>query len=240
MVSGECQATPGITFSGSVAEWISAAVGVVAACGIWSACAGALVLDLRRQSAGVVVSPNVNPEEGWEVQIPYAQWRSVAGRKLGFRVKETALDEGSFRDEDGARYPINSGANVLRVTAVDDGALVNAIRRTLWERTTDAEGVRVGDVVVAVNGLTGPPAVLRQLMLSNPTAIAFRRPRPVFLNALPVRTITEDDVRTTCNICLDTIEVGDEVRDLHCKHFFHRGCADTWLAMSGTCPLCRS
>ena len=30
-----------------------------------------------------------------------------------------------------------------------------------------------------MNGLAGPPAVLRQLMLSNPTAIAFRRPRPV-------------------------------------------------------------
>jgi hypothetical protein len=237
--SGECQAASSITLSGSVVEWMSAAVGLVAACLIWSACGGALVLGLRRQRN--VVAQTVDPERGWEVRIPLSKWRSAVGVKLGMRLKETTLAEGSFGDDSHARYPINSGENVLEVTAVDEGALVNAIRTTLWERSlSGVERVQDGDLVVAVNGRTGQPAVLRQLLLTNPMTISFRRPRPVHLNLLPLRTITAEDAVTTCNICLDTIQAGDEVRDLHCKHFFHRGCADTWLAMSGTCPLCRS
>ncbi|XP_068638390.1 probable E3 ubiquitin-protein ligase XERICO [Aristolochia californica] len=43
-----------------------------------------------------------------------------------------------------------------------------------------------------------------------------------------------------CAVCLCDVEEGDEVRELQCRHVYHRKCLDKWLEHSGvTCPLCR-
>lgn len=44
-----------------------------------------------------------------------------------------------------------------------------------------------------------------------------------------------------CVFCLSRIEEGDEVRELRCRHVFHRACLDAWLLIRprATCPLCR-
>ncbi|CAL5055012.1 unnamed protein product [Urochloa decumbens] len=45
-----------------------------------------------------------------------------------------------------------------------------------------------------------------------------------------------------CAVCLCGIGAGDEVRRLsNCRHAFHRGCLDSWMAHDQrTCPLCRA
>ena len=43
---------------------------------------------------------------------------------------------------------------------------------------------------------------------------------------------------TKCSICLGWYEQGDELRVLPCLHHFHRECADHWLKITATCPLC--
>jgi E3 ubiquitin-protein ligase RHA2 len=44
-----------------------------------------------------------------------------------------------------------------------------------------------------------------------------------------------------CVLCLSGVEEGEEVRELRCRHVFHRACLDRWLATPpATCPLCRS
>ncbi|CAM0944765.1 unnamed protein product [Alopecurus aequalis] len=45
-----------------------------------------------------------------------------------------------------------------------------------------------------------------------------------------------------CAVCLCGIGGGDEVRRLsNCRHVFHRGCIDRWMAHDQrTCPLCRA
>ncbi|XP_027089755.2 putative RING-H2 finger protein ATL12 [Coffea arabica] len=44
-----------------------------------------------------------------------------------------------------------------------------------------------------------------------------------------------------CSICLCEIEEGDEARELHCNHVFHKNCLEKWLQRChATCPLCRS
>ncbi|CAL5018884.1 unnamed protein product [Urochloa decumbens] len=45
-----------------------------------------------------------------------------------------------------------------------------------------------------------------------------------------------------CAVCLCGIAAGDEVRRLsNCRHAFHRGCLDSWMAHDQrTCPLCRA
>ncbi|KAG0208759.1 hypothetical protein BGX28_000380 [Mortierella sp. GBA30] len=42
-----------------------------------------------------------------------------------------------------------------------------------------------------------------------------------------------------CSICLEEFKVGDKLRELPCKHFFHSHCIDRWFTDEhSTCPLC--
>ena len=43
---------------------------------------------------------------------------------------------------------------------------------------------------------------------------------------------------TTCAVCLSEVEDGEEVRQLTCRHMYHRPCIDEWLRKRGVCPLC--
>jgi Ring finger domain len=41
-----------------------------------------------------------------------------------------------------------------------------------------------------------------------------------------------------CAVCMEDYKLGDELRELPCKHHFHQECCDRWLRMKQTCPLC--
>ncbi|MBA0642541.1 hypothetical protein Goklo_026906 [Gossypium klotzschianum] len=44
-----------------------------------------------------------------------------------------------------------------------------------------------------------------------------------------------------CCVCLCGFEADEEVSELSCKHFFHKGCLEKWFGNKhSTCPLCRS
>ncbi|XP_061992723.1 probable E3 ubiquitin-protein ligase XERICO [Rosa rugosa] len=44
-----------------------------------------------------------------------------------------------------------------------------------------------------------------------------------------------------CCVCLCGFEAEQEVSELSCKHFFHKGCLEKWFDNDHTtCPLCRS
>ena len=76
------------------------------------------------------------------------------------------------------------------------------------------------------------------------------------VQALGVRVLDEAALRARsehggceCTMCLEAFAVGDELRQLPCKHIFHKFCIDRWLlpgesATRGetlpTCPLCKA
>jgi DNA-directed RNA polymerase subunit RPC12/RpoP len=42
-----------------------------------------------------------------------------------------------------------------------------------------------------------------------------------------------------CTTCMETLNLGEEVIKLDCKHVFHQDCIFPWLVKSPTCPICR-
>ena len=47
------------------------------------------------------------------------------------------------------------------------------------------------------------------------------------------------DADDSCSICLERMCTGEEALQLACQHAFHAACLRTWLARSGSCPLCK-
>lgn len=42
-----------------------------------------------------------------------------------------------------------------------------------------------------------------------------------------------------CSVCQEDFNVGEQVNQLPCYHFFHKECIHPWLEKNRTCPLCR-
>ncbi|XP_019418476.1 PREDICTED: probable E3 ubiquitin-protein ligase RHC1A [Lupinus angustifolius] len=80
------------------------------------------------------------------------------------------------------------------------------------------------DQTMVVNSRPGPP----------PTASSA-------IAALPIVKVTQSHLASdpNCPICKDEFEVGVEVRELPCKHFYHSDCILPWLQIHNTCPVCR-
>jgi len=45
--------------------------------------------------------------------------------------------------------------------------------------------------------------------------------------------------QTTCAICMAEFETGEDLRSLHCAHFYHKECIDKWLGVATACPVCK-
>lgn len=43
----------------------------------------------------------------------------------------------------------------------------------------------------------------------------------------------------SCNICMEDLADGHEMRRLPCFHTFHKHCIDRWLQINKVCPICR-
>jgi len=41
-----------------------------------------------------------------------------------------------------------------------------------------------------------------------------------------------------CAICTENYEVGEQVLDLPCDHFYHTPCIKPWLMKKSICPYC--
>ncbi|KAH7851054.1 hypothetical protein Vadar_006735 [Vaccinium darrowii] len=57
------------------------------------------------------------------------------------------------------------------------------------------------------------------------------------IEAMPVVKVTE--LGFECAICLGECGVGEEVKEMPCKHSYHSGCIEKWLGIHGSCPVCR-
>ncbi|KAF2212942.1 hypothetical protein CERZMDRAFT_105795 [Cercospora zeae-maydis SCOH1-5] len=97
-----------------------------------------------------------------------------------------------------------------------------------------------GDHVYTQEGLD---RIITQLMEQHQAGNAPPPASEEAIESLPRRKVTEKDFgdggKADCSICMDEAELGSEVTELPCHHWFHHDCIKAWLVEHDTCPHCR-
>ncbi|GAV75178.1 DUF1117 domain-containing protein/zf-RING_2 domain-containing protein/zf-RING_3 domain-containing protein [Cephalotus follicularis] len=59
------------------------------------------------------------------------------------------------------------------------------------------------------------------------------------IQSMPTIQIDSDNVDTHCAVCKEAFELGDEAKEMPCKHIYHSDCILPWLSIRISCPVCR-
>ncbi|KAH7084240.1 hypothetical protein FB567DRAFT_77991 [Paraphoma chrysanthemicola] len=101
-------------------------------------------------------------------------------------------------------------------------------------------GGQMGDFVYSQEGLD---RIVSQLMEQTATSNAPGPAPQSEIDSLPRKKVDEEmlgaEHRAECSICMDEVNIGEEVTVLPCKHWFHHTCVSAWLKEHDTCPHCR-
>lgn len=104
----------------------------------------------------------------------------------------------------------------------------------------DPANAAQGDAVFSQEALD---RVITQLMEQNQGSNAPGPASEAAIRSLPKKTVEkdmlDDDGKAECSICMDAVELGNQVTILPCKHWFHESCITAWLKEHDTCPHCR-
>lgn len=97
-----------------------------------------------------------------------------------------------------------------------------------------------GDAVFSQEALD---RVITELMEQNQVGNAPGPAPEAAIRALPKKKVEKDMLddkgKAECSICMESVELGDQVTVLPCKHWFHEACITAWLKEHDTCPHCR-
>ena len=98
-----------------------------------------------------------------------------------------------------------------------------------------------GDAVYSEEALD---RIITQMMDQNHQGSAPGPASAAAIAALPKKpadkTMMGSDGKAECSVCMDAVDIGDEVTILPCNHWFHGECVGAWLKEHDTCPHCRA
>ncbi|KAK7567005.1 hypothetical protein IWX91DRAFT_285841 [Phyllosticta citricarpa] len=95
--------------------------------------------------------------------------------------------------------------------------------------------------------------IMSQLMEQHVSGDAPGPASEATIAALPKKSLTRDmvggkdlpddfpdsELKGECSICIEGVQIGEEVAVLPCGHWFHHSCISAWLREHDTCPHCR-
>ncbi|KAI3716481.1 hypothetical protein L1987_67392 [Smallanthus sonchifolius] len=82
--------------------------------------------------------------------------------------------------------------------------------------------------------------LMQHLAENNPARYGTPPAQKKAVETMPTVKIDQDlNNLTRCSVCLEDFEVGNEAKEMPCKHRFHGECILTWLDLHSTCPVCR-
>ncbi|XP_057781155.1 LOW QUALITY PROTEIN: E3 ubiquitin-protein ligase SIRP1 [Salvia miltiorrhiza] len=82
----------------------------------------------------------------------------------------------------------------------------------------------------------GLDLLLQHLSENDPNRYGTPPAQKEAVEALPTVEIVDT---LQCSVCLDDCDIGDQVKEMPCKHKFHSKCILPWLELHSSCPICR-
>jgi hypothetical protein len=129
---------------------------------------------------------------------------------------------GAAQTADGTRIPATNPFADLIASIINPA---NAIRGDAVY-TSEALDRVISQLMEQTQGSTAPPPAPQEAIDNLPT-------KPVDKEMLG------EDGTAECSVCMETVELGELVGYLPCKHWFHKPCVTAWLTEHNTCPICR-
>ncbi|THU49430.1 hypothetical protein C4D60_Mb06t09490 [Musa balbisiana] len=147
------------------------------------------------------------------------------------------LREGNRRESDGADAERESGRrreSLILINPFTDPIILQGSTdaNQLQSHSSSTTGVSPGDYFL------GPGLDLLLQRLAESETSRYGTP-PALKEAVDAMPTVKIEKNTSCSICLEDFEVGDEGREMPCKHTFHSGCILPWLDLHSSCPVCR-
>ena len=110
----------------------------------------------------------------------------------------------------------------------------------LLQQLFNPQNAAHGDAVFSQEALD---RVISQLMEQNAGSNAPGPATEEAIKSLPKRPVDASmlgsDGKAECSICMENVDVGEQVTFLPCNHWFHDACVTAWLKEHDTCPHCR-
>lgn len=82
----------------------------------------------------------------------------------------------------------------------------------------------------------GLDLLLQHLADNDPNRYGTPPARKEVVDALA--TVKNDEI-IQCSVCLEDCEIGADMKEMPCRHRFHKGCILPWLELHSSCPICR-
>ncbi|XP_030541179.1 E3 ubiquitin-protein ligase RING1-like [Rhodamnia argentea] len=98
--------------------------------------------------------------------------------------------------------------------------------------------INLGDYFIGSN----LEQLIQQLAENDPNRYGTPPASKSAINELPDIKITEELLvsdNSQCAVCKDTFELGEEAKQMPCKHIYHSDCILPWLELHNSCPVCR-
>ncbi|XP_008240345.1 PREDICTED: E3 ubiquitin-protein ligase RING1-like [Prunus mume] len=178
----------------------------------------------------------------------------------GFPLLFSAPGPGNFSDDLSALF---GGAPARSSPFQDPDAFNPFVFLQNYLQTLRANGANVQFVIDNNPGAGGDPAgfrvphnlnlgdyffgpgleqLIQQLAENDPNRYGTPPASKSAVEGLPVVKISKellDSDSSQCAVCKDSFELGEEAKQMPCKHIYHSDCILPWLELHNSCPVCR-